>query len=120
MERQQRSQPRGRYDADSELPGRPHVLVCPERARAPRDDGEQGDERKARHLIIFAEIRAAVGGIRLEAVRADRRHMIWPVAALAVLLLGFVVVYGSAVQARLHVGPATHAPEDAPSDTDSV
>lgn len=27
--------------------------------------------------------------------------MIWPVAALAVLLLGFVVVYGSALQARL-------------------
>jgi len=27
--------------------------------------------------------------------------MIWPVAALAVLLLGFVVVYGSRLQSRL-------------------
>ena len=27
--------------------------------------------------------------------------MIWPVAALAVFLLGFVVVYGSVLQARL-------------------
>ena len=27
--------------------------------------------------------------------------MIWPVAALAVFLLGFVVVYGSRLQARL-------------------
>ena len=27
--------------------------------------------------------------------------MIWPVAALAVVLLGFVVVYGSVLQSRL-------------------
>jgi hypothetical protein len=33
--------------------------------------------------------------------RADGAHMIWPVAALAVLLLGFVIGYGSALQARL-------------------
>ncbi|MDH4102235.1 MAG: hypothetical protein OEV29_02460 [Thermoleophilia bacterium] len=30
--------------------------------------------------------------------------MIWPVAALAVFVLGFVVVYGSLVQSRLEVG----------------
>ena len=30
--------------------------------------------------------------------------MIWPVAALAVLVLGFVVVYGSLVQSRLEIG----------------
>ena len=30
--------------------------------------------------------------------------MVWPVAALAVFLLGFVVVYGSRLQARLETG----------------
>jgi len=39
-----------------------------------------------------------------KALTADNRPMIWPVAALAVLVLGFVVVYGSLVQARLEVG----------------
>jgi len=39
----------------------------------------------------------------VERVRVDRSDMIWPVAALAVLVLGFVVVYGSLVQARLEV-----------------
>ena len=29
--------------------------------------------------------------------------MIWPVAALAVFLLGFVVVYGSVLQSRVEV-----------------
>jgi hypothetical protein len=33
--------------------------------------------------------------------RTDVEHMIWPVAALAVGLLGFLVVYGSIVQSRL-------------------
>jgi hypothetical protein len=43
--------------------------------------------------------------------------MIWPVAALAVFLLGFVVVYGSVLQARLEAG--THrAPEDSGVDPD--
>jgi hypothetical protein len=30
--------------------------------------------------------------------------MLWPVAALAGLLLGFVLVYGSIVQSRLNAG----------------
>jgi len=34
----------------------------------------------------------------------DSLFMIWPVAALAVLLLGFVVVYGSLLQSRLGAG----------------
>ena len=38
--------------------------------------------------------------------RADTRSMIWPAAALAVLLLGFVVVYGSVLQARVETGIA--------------
>jgi hypothetical protein len=40
-------------------------------------------------------------GIALEDDRPDAEQMIWPVAALAVGLLGFVVVYGSIVQSRL-------------------
>jgi hypothetical protein len=48
---------------------------------------------------------------------ADDQHVIWPAAALAVLLLGFVVVYGSVLQARLEAG--THrAPEDSGVDPD--
>jgi hypothetical protein len=35
--------------------------------------------------------------------------MIWPVAALAVLLLCFVVVYGTRVQARVDSGHDTGA-----------
>jgi hypothetical protein len=30
--------------------------------------------------------------------------MVWPVAALAVLLLGFVFAYGSVVQSRMNTG----------------
>jgi hypothetical protein len=38
--------------------------------------------------------------------------MLWPVAALAGLLLGFVFVYGSIVQARLNAGvPRSDASE---------
>lgn len=33
--------------------------------------------------------------------RADASSMIWPAAALAVFLLGFVVFYGSVLQSRL-------------------
>jgi hypothetical protein len=49
--------------------------------------------------------------------RADIGRMIWPVAALAVFLLGFVVVYGSVLQARLE--PRMRgAAEDSGVDTD--
>jgi len=45
--------------------------------------------------------------------------MIWPVAALAFLLLGFVVVYGSRLQARIEtVTGAAH--EDSGVDLDIV
>ena len=40
-------------------------------------------------------------GIVRDPYSADIPRMIWPVAALAVFLLGFVVVYGSVLQARL-------------------
>ncbi|HSG12435.1 MAG TPA: hypothetical protein VLA22_01050 [Gaiellaceae bacterium] len=39
--------------------------------------------------------------------------MIWPAAALAALLLGFVVFYGSALQGRLAAGAHAPAPDDA-------
>ena len=45
-----------------------------------------------------------VAGMSREAGGVDRCDMIWPVAALAVLVLGFVVVYGSLVQSRLEIG----------------
>jgi hypothetical protein len=46
--------------------------------------------------------------------------MIWPVAALAVFLLGFAVVYGSVLQARIESGLATGGAEDALTDTDAA
>lgn len=39
--------------------------------------------------------------------------MIWPVAALAVVLLGFVVGYGSSLQGRLAAGAHVSALDDA-------
>lgn len=42
--------------------------------------------------------------------------MLWPVAALAVLLLGFVIVYGSVLETRVR---ANYGSNDDPSvDTD--
>ena len=46
--------------------------------------------------------------------------MIWPAAALAVLLLGFVVVYGSTLQSRLEAGRASGAHDDAGADTEAT
>ena len=43
--------------------------------------------------------------------------MIWPVAALAVFLLGFVVVYGSRLQSRLET-LTTPGQVDSGVDTD--
>jgi hypothetical protein len=45
-----------------------------------------------------------VTGMLLKRVRVDSCDMIWPVAALAVFVLCFVVVYGSFVQSRLDAG----------------
>ena len=44
--------------------------------------------------------------------------MIWPVAALAVFLLGFVVVYGSVLQYRVEAGLTTRRREDSGVDTE--
>jgi hypothetical protein len=43
--------------------------------------------------------------------------MIWPVAALAVFLLGFVIVYGSVLQARVETRTG-RLPEDSGVDSD--
>jgi hypothetical protein len=43
--------------------------------------------------------------------------MIWPVAALAVFLLAFVVVYGSVLQTRIETG-AQRASDDSGVDID--
>jgi hypothetical protein len=61
-----------------------------------------------------------VEGIARSPQHADTHPMIWPVAALAVFLLGFVVVYGSVLQARIESGLAASGPEDALTDTNSA
>ena len=58
------------------------------------------------------------GGIGPLQPRADTRRMIWPVAALAVFLLGFVVVYGSVLQSRVEAGLTTRGREDSGVDTE--
>jgi hypothetical protein len=75
-----------------------------------------GRRRTAR---IFAEMSAAVRSrdSRQGARDADTSRMIWPVAALAVFLLGFVIAYGSVLQARV-AGGTFGAPEDSGVETD--
>ena len=46
--------------------------------------------------------------------------MIWPVAALAFFLLGFVVVYGSRLQARLETRATVAVHEESGVDLDSA
>jgi hypothetical protein len=41
------------------------------------------------------------------------QRMIWPAAALAVFLLGFLVLYGSVLQSRVEAGVA-RGPRDEP------
>ena len=52
-------------------------------------------------------------GITSDPTGADRTPMIWPVAALAGVLLGFVVVYGSVLQARVEASLAGRVSDDA-------
>ena len=49
-----------------------------------------------------------VVGIAVDGEAVDNRTMIWPVAALAVFVLGFIVVYGSLLQSRLKAGWDRH------------
>jgi hypothetical protein len=74
-----------------------------------------GRRRTAR---IFADPPRFDGGILPASSRADMRCMIWPVAALAVFLLGFVVVYGSVLQSRVEAGLTTRGREDSGVDTE--
>lgn len=51
-------------------------------------------------------------GIATRHGRADHHRVTWPVAALALLLLGFVVAYGSVLQSRLETSITEPAPDD--------
>jgi len=58
------------------------------------------------HASYGSRVRASRGthlglGIVQERTRVDTCTMLWPVAALAVFVFGFVVVYGSVLQSRL-------------------
>ena len=68
-------------------------------------------------MRIFVDRAAAVrSGDKPSHRHADTRRMVWPVAALAVFLLGFVVVYGSRLQARLETGATVAAHDDSGVD----
>jgi len=60
--------------------------------------------------------RTSLQGSCLSGFGVDRCNMLWPVAVLAVSLLGFAVVYGSVVQSRLEACEARknsgHARQD--------
>lgn len=47
----------------------------------------------------------------LAAGGADTRHMFWPFAALAGSILGFAIVYGSIVEARVAAYRGTKRPD---------
>jgi len=51
-------------------------------------------------------------GIKAASPSADDTTMILPAAALAVLLLGFVVFYGTVLQSRLDAGETDSGRED--------
>jgi len=55
-------------------------------------------------------LNASMKGLRRAASTPMVSTMIWPVAALAVGLLGFLVVYGSIVQSRLASSEDTREP----------
>jgi hypothetical protein len=48
------------------------------------------------------------------------QRMIWPVAALAVFFLGFVVVYGSILQSRAEAGVARAARDEPIGEAESA
>ncbi len=50
------------------------------------------------------DARLLVTGIAFAVVTLDRSAMLWPVAALAVLMCSFAIVYGSLVQSRVKAG----------------
>lgn len=66
--------------------------------------------------VLAPVSRAPVSGISAPADCADDDRVIWPVAVLAVLLLGFVVVYGSTLQSRLE-GQSTQLSDDVAADS---
>jgi len=98
----------------------PDRAVEHENGGNPDADGDERDEREAAHRSY---LRGPIGmrfdgGIVPLQPRADTRRMIWPVAALAVFLLGFVVVYGSVLQSRVEAGLTTRGREDSGVDTE--
>jgi hypothetical protein len=120
MERQERCEHAHREDSEQELTAVTDVLIDDEPAERPCGDGEERHEGKpAAHMRIFVDRAAAVRS-RDESTRrrADITRMIWPVAALAVFLLGFVVVYGSRLQARLETRATVATHEDSGVDLD--
>jgi hypothetical protein len=48
------------------------------------------------------------------------QRMIWPAAALAVFLLGFVVLYGSVMQSRVEAGVVRRVRDEAIGETEPV
>ena len=120
LEHQQAGQHARREEPEHELPRVPDGAVEHENGGDPgADDGER-DEREAAHCSY---LRGPIGmrfdgGIPPLQLRADTRRMIWPVAALAVFLLGFVVVYGSVLQSRVEAGLTARGREDSGVDTE--
>jgi hypothetical protein len=73
--------------------------------------------RRTHRIFVETAVDGSIEGLTRHVCAADTSRMIWPVAALAVFLLGFVVVYGSVLQARLETG-ARRPPEDSGVETE--
>ena len=119
LEGDQRRQDERREHTETELASPVDVPVCREHGNDGHDDRHERQEGQAAHRRIFVEtaVNGSIEGYTPTARAVDMSRMIWPVAALAVFLLGFVVVYGSVLQAR--IGAETgRAPEDTGVDPD--
>jgi len=119
MQCQERQQHPSREDAERELTRPADLLVGQQAAGRPASNDDDRDDGEAAH---HAHLRRSTGrrfdrGIRSASQSADTARMIWPVAALAVFLLGFVIVYGSRLQTRLETLTAP-AQGDSGVDTD--
>ena len=122
MEREEGYEHGRRKDAEPELTRPSDVLIDYEAAEGPGGDDGDRREREAAHHVYLRRPggRRFDRGIARTGSAADAPSMIWPVAALAVFLLGFVVVYGSRLQARVEASVGGRAHEDSGVDLDIV
>lgn len=71
--------------------------------RPPLDDANEANRRVRASALAESPGSPSLrfGGIDFRPLLVDRSAVLWPTAVLVILILGFAVVYGSVVQARV-------------------